>query len=74
MTLDRRRLIAAFGFLPGAPITSDQWKMLQHDNVVAPDQPGLAAFGIVPTPMASVVPQWLVRFRRNGRFAKRQAA
>lgn len=66
-------LIATFGFLPGAPITADQWRMLQRDNVVGGAE-GLSAFGITPTPMASVVPQWLVRFRRNGRFAKRQAA
>lgn len=67
-------MIAAFGFLPGAPITSDQWKMLQRDNVVADGASGFAALGIEPTPMASVAPAWLVRFRRNGRFAKRAIA
>lgn len=66
--------IAALGFLPGAPITMDQWRMLARDNVVASDAEGLAAFGVTPTPMAAVVPQWLVRFRRNGRFAKHQVA
>ena len=60
--------------LPGMPITADQWKMLQRDNVVAADGAGLAAFGIVPTPMAAVAPQWLVRYRRHGRFTKRQTA
>ena len=55
--------IAAAGFLPGAPITRDQWLMLQQDNVVALDAAGLAAFGIVPTPMAAVAPGWLVRYR-----------
>lgn len=64
-------LIARAGFLPGAPITRDQWLMLQQDNVVAPGAPGLEAFGIVPTPMAAVAPAWLVRFRRMGRFARR---
>lgn len=61
-------MIAALGFLPGAPITGDQWKMLQHDNVVAPGADGLAAFGITPTPLAAVAPGWLVQYRRNGRF------
>lgn len=61
--------IAALGFLPGAPITSDQWKMLQADNVVAPGADGLDALGIEPTPLASVAPSWLVRFRREGRFS-----
>ncbi|WP_260597516.1 complex I NDUFA9 subunit family protein [Sphingomonas endolithica] len=60
-------LIAKAGFLPGAPITADQWKMLQRDNVVTGTD-GLAALGITPTPMASVAPSWLVRYRREGRF------
>ena len=64
-------LIARFGFLPGAPITRDQWLMLQHDNVVAAEAQGLAAFGIEPTPMAAIAPAYLVRFRRQGRFAAR---
>ncbi|MES2339404.1 MAG: NAD-dependent epimerase/dehydratase family protein [Pseudomonadota bacterium] len=67
-------LIAKLGFLPGAPITSDQWAMLQGDNVVGAGADGLQALGIVPTPMAAVVGDWLVRFRRHGRFAKRAAA
>lgn len=66
-------LIATLGFLPGAPITADQWKMLRHDTVVATDAEGLAAFGIAPTPMAAAVGDWLVRFRRHGRFAKHTA-
>src|SRR3546814_9317272 len=28
-------LATGFGWAPGAPITKDQWLMLQHDNVVA---------------------------------------
>ena len=63
-------MIAALGFLPGAPITSDQWRMLQSDNVVGDGAAGLAAFGITPTPLATVAPGWLVRFRRHGRFTK----
>jgi len=62
-------LMAAFtGFLPGAPITKDQWLMLQKDNVVAAGSPGLEAFGIVPTPMEAVAPGWLVQYRPHGRF------
>ena len=66
--------ISRFGFLPGAPLTRDQWLMLQQDNVVAADAEGLEAFGIEPTPMAAVAPDWLVRYRRHGRFAKQRAA
>ncbi|MCH7860182.1 MAG: NAD-dependent epimerase/dehydratase family protein [Proteobacteria bacterium] len=60
---------ALIAMLPGTPITRDQWRMLLADNV-AGDAPGLAALGIVPTPLASVAPAWLVRYRRNGRFAR----
>lgn len=56
------------GWAPGAPITWDQWLMLQHDNVVAPGAAGLEAFGIAPTPLAAVAPDWLVQYRRQGRF------
>ena len=57
------------GMLPGAPITRDQWLMLQSDNVVSPGAKGLEAFGITPTPMEAVAPAWLVQYRPHGRFA-----
>lgn len=63
--------IARAGFLPGAPISWDQWLMLQHDNIVTAGAPGLDTFGIAPTPMGSVAPGWLVRYRRQGRFSRR---
>lgn len=67
-------LMAKFGWLPGAPITSDQWAMLQADNVVAPGAAGFAAFGIEPKPMEAIAPSWLVRYRRQGRFSLNAAA
>ena len=66
-------MIAALGFLPGAPITADQWKMLQRDAVAAPGSEGLAALGVTPTPLEAVAPTWLVRFRRAGRFGALEA-
>jgi uncharacterized protein YbjT (DUF2867 family) len=60
------------GFLPGAPITWDQWLMLQRDNVVAEGAPGLKQFGITPTPLAAVAEGWLTAYRRHGRFAAKQ--
>jgi len=63
--------LAMFGFLPGAPLSSDQWKMLQRDNVVADGASGLDAFGIVPTSLEAVAPEWLGRFISGGRFAAR---
>ena len=56
------------GWLPGAPITLDQWKMLQKDNVVAPKAKGLDALGVPPTPLAAVADRWLVQYRKHGRF------
>jgi NADH dehydrogenase len=66
-------LVSRFGFLPGAPITRDQWLMLQHDNVVGPKANGIAAFGIDPVPLGAVAPEWLGRFREGGRFARRHS-
>jgi NADH dehydrogenase len=60
-----------FGWLPGAPLTRDQWQMLQRDNIVSGELPGLEAFGIKPTPLAAVAYEWLGRFRGN-RFAGRR--
>ena len=66
--------LARLGFLPGAPLTHDQWLMLQQDNVAAPKAKGLEAFGITSTPLAAVAPEWLGRFREGGRFAARRQA
>jgi NADH dehydrogenase len=62
-------MIASLGFLPGAPLTNDQWIMLQKDNVPSGKHSGFKAFGITPTPMSAVAPEWLSRFRKGGRFA-----
>jgi NADH dehydrogenase len=48
--------------LPGKLLTTDQIKLLQRDNIVTPGAPGLAALGIVPTPMDLVVPGYLRRY------------
>lgn len=61
-------LAAATGWLPGAPLTGDQVKLLKVDNVVRPGNPGFAPFGVVPTSVEAVVPSYLQRFRRTGQF------
>ncbi len=66
--------IAKLGFLPGAPLSSDQWAMLSQDNVAAKDASGLEAFGIVPTSLDAVAREWLGRFVKGGRFAARATA
>ena len=65
-------MLSRFGFLPGAPLTRDQWLMLQRDNVPAQGAPGLEAFGIEPSPLGAVAHEWLSRFNKGGRFAGRR--
>jgi NADH dehydrogenase len=64
--------LSRLGFLPGAPLTRDQWLMLQRDNVPAKGSAGLEAFGIEPTPIAAVAYEWLGRFHKGGKFAGRR--
>ena len=64
--------LSYLGFLPGAPLTRDQWMMLQRDNVVAKGSSGLEVFGIEPTPLAAVGYEWLERYNPNSRFAERR--
>lgn len=65
-------LLSKLGWLPGAPLTRDQWLMLQRDNVPSGQHPGLEAFGIRPAPLAAVAYEWLGRFHRGGKFAGRR--
>jgi len=59
------RLLGPF---PGAPITADQYRMLQKDNIVAPGAKGLDNFGVAPTPLAAVAPGWMEKYTAHGRF------
>ena len=65
-------LLSRFGWVPGAPLTRDQWLMLQRDNVVGKGERGLGDFGIQPTPLEAVAIEWLGRFHPGGRFAGRR--
>lgn len=60
-------------FVPGGPISGDQLKMLASDNVVSGTD-GLAALGIVPTPLDAVAHDWLSLYRKHGRFGGTAAA
>lgn len=62
-----KAMAAGTGWLPGAPITSDQFKMLGRDNVVS-GVDGLPAYGIIPTPLDAVAEGWLDMYRKHGRF------
>ena len=51
-----------------APITKDQVINLRKDNVVGADSAGFAAFGIEPTNIEAVLPDYLWRFRPSGQY------
>ena len=69
------KLMARAGdIVPGLPMTSDQYAMLQRDNVVGVGVPGLEAFGIRPTPLEAIAPGYLERYRKFGRFNDRRTA
>jgi NADH dehydrogenase len=65
-------ILSRFGFLPGAPLTRDQWLMLLEDNVTGKEAAGLEAFSIDPTPLAAVAYEWLGRYHKGGKFAGRR--
>ena len=55
------------GWLPGAPLSPDQWALLKPGNVLHGDN-GLAALGVSPRPLALFLDRWMVRYRKHGRF------
>ncbi|MBV1917472.1 MAG: complex I NDUFA9 subunit family protein [Sphingomonadaceae bacterium] len=61
------------GWLPGAPITSDQFTLLSAGNVVSGKRPGFKALGITPRPLSLFLDRWMIRFRKHGRFTQQSA-
>ena len=59
-------------YLPGAPITPDQVELLKSDNVVSKESQvaghTLRDMGIEPSGLMTILPQYLVRFRKHGQF------
>jgi NADH dehydrogenase len=84
--IGRRRMLVSIPFpiarmqafflemLPNPPLTRDQVEMLKRDNVVSAEAEAegrtLRGLGITPTGMETVVPSYLVRFRRAGQFSR----
>lgn len=72
---DRRRLLvplpfavgriqAAFlKYLPSPPLTPDQMRLMETDNVLAGGAPGLEALGVAATNAEAILPQYLARYR-----------
>lgn len=76
----RRRCLASLSYkmadfkarflelLPVPPLTRDQVKLLQVDNVVSENALGLADLGLTPTALETVLPTYLDCYRIGGRF------
>ncbi len=58
------------GWLPFAPLSRQQWKLLKAGNVASGTLPGCEALGVTPRPLELFLDRWLVRFRKHGRFGK----
>lgn len=62
---------ALFAALPGTPMNSDQWGLLKAGNVATSGASGFRQFGIEPKPLDLFLEEWMVPYRKNGRFAER---
>ncbi len=67
---ERLALIMAFfaSLLPGAPLTRDMVKLAVADNVVAAGARNLKDLGIAPTSVEVILPTYMDRYRRRGRW------
>jgi len=62
---------SVFQKLPGAPLTRDQVEQLKEDNIITGDLPGLQELGIRAQTLELILPTYLDRYRRRGRFVGR---
>lgn len=60
--------------LPRPPLTRDMVKLAVADNVVAPGAKGFADFGIAPTSVELILPTYMDRYRRGGRWSSPRLA
>jgi NADH dehydrogenase len=60
--------------LPKPPLTPDQVTSLKTDTIVSPGAPTLADLGIDATPLDTILPLYLDKYRPGGRFAEKKRA
>lgn len=58
----------SFGLISNGILTRDQLKNLARDNVVSDGVKGFEDLGITPMAMASILPEYLWRFRPSGQY------
>jgi NADH dehydrogenase len=61
------------GWLPGAPLSRDQWALLKVGNVLT-GKDGLKELGITPRPLSLFLDKWMMRYRKHGRFGVKARA
>ncbi len=66
-------LSALFAKMPGTPMNTDQWTLLQAGNRPSGRYPGLAELGIAPRPLSLFLDRWMTRYRKHGRFNEKLA-
>jgi NADH dehydrogenase len=59
-----------FGLFHNGILTGDQVKNLAVDNVVSDDASGFAELGIKPTPLETILPEYLWVYRDAGQYAE----
>ncbi len=59
----------ALGLLPEPPITLDQVRLLERDNVVSPGARGFAELGIEPEAPEGIIESYLYPYRPYGQYA-----
>jgi NADH dehydrogenase len=60
-------------WLPNPPLTRDQVTLLRRDNILSGSFPGLADLGVRQTAAELILPTYLDRFRKGGRFHPKDA-
>ena len=54
--------------MPNPLLTPDQVELLKHNNVISGDYPTLNDLGVTGTPIHSILPKYIYRFRTGGQF------
>ena len=54
--------------MPNPLLTPDQVELLKRNNIVSGDHPTLKYLGITGTPIQSILPKYIYRFRTGGQF------
>lgn len=64
---------AGFAALPLTPMTREQWALLKAGNCASGQFAGLEALGVAARPLGLFLDDWMVRFRKHGRFTQAPA-